>query len=156
MQILSVLLFTSLAMAAPAATSGGIKPGDAPCQPDKPINQAADVDDNRTEGTIGTHGQDDEDEEEIEPLDFEPHKPTRPLTFPIPPVQHAAPAATSGGIKPINQEADVDDNRNEGPVVGNEVDPDEVEIELLPLDFTPIPIKIPLAFTPPPVQHSPQ
>ncbi|PMB73852.1 hypothetical protein BM221_001278 [Beauveria bassiana] len=126
MQILSVLLFTSLAMAAPAATSGGIKPGDAPCQPDKPINQAADVDDNRTEGTIGTDGQDDEDEEEIEPLDFEPQIPTHPITFPIPPVQHTAPAATSGGIKPgdapcqpdkpINQAADVDDNRTEGTI----------------------------------------
>ncbi|KGQ06263.1 hypothetical protein BBAD15_g8400 [Beauveria bassiana D1-5] len=84
MQILSVLLFTSLAMAAPAATSGGIKPGDAPCQPDKPINQEADVDGNPNEAPV-VGNEVDPDEEEYEPLDFKPHTPTRPLGFTPPP-----------------------------------------------------------------------
>ncbi|EJP61531.1 uncharacterized protein BBA_09499 [Beauveria bassiana ARSEF 2860] len=133
MQILAVLLFTSLAMAAPAATSGGIKPSDAPCKPDKPINQEADVDGNPNEALV-VGNEVDPDEEEYEPLDFEPHTPTRPLGFTPPPVQHSpeeAPVGTYG-----------------------QDDEDEEEIEPAPLDFTAHVPTRPFAFPLPPVDRT--
>ncbi|KAM3501911.1 hypothetical protein MY10362_005209 [Beauveria mimosiformis] len=114
MQILSVLLITSLgsfAMAAPtadkracaltdyecmAATYGPIKPGDAASQPDKPIHKEADFDSNRNWGLVI----EEEDLEEGEgdgsrPISFEPIKPKVPNARPPPPVEHGTEQAGS-------------------------------------------------------------
>ncbi|KGQ02607.1 hypothetical protein BBAD15_g12180 [Beauveria bassiana D1-5] len=117
MQILSVILFTSLATAAPAAdkracaltdyecmaaTYGPIKPGDAASQPDKLIHKEADFDTNRNWGPVFDEEEDleeveDEDEEGdgSRPISFEPIKPSRPNSRPLPPVEHGSEQAGS-------------------------------------------------------------
>ncbi|KAM3469679.1 hypothetical protein MY8738_010028 [Beauveria namnaoensis] len=173
MQILSLILFTSLATAAPAtdkracassdyeciaATYGPIKPGDAASQPEKLDHQEADFDNNRNWGLVFDEEEDLEEEGDgSRPISFDPIK-KRACAL----TDYECMAATYGPIKPgdaasqpdkpIHKEADFDTNRNWGLVFDEEEDLEEEGDGSRPISFDPIKPKVPSARPAAPVE----